>query len=362
MKKIGIGIIGTGGAGSGLCSIVKSSPNMELVAIAETNDERRKEICEKLQIPGYRDYQELLRHEDIYLVYNATPNFLHARVATDALKAGKHVFSEKPMGLTREEIGGMLNAEKESKKYLQIDFETRYSIMGRWITELVDAGELGEVKNIFFIHCSGGPGFLKKHGDWRANPSKVGGYYFEEGCHRLDIFRKWMGVEIEEVESIPAPGLRGPDGWHRGYREPACTLCFFPDGKLATLVTLQHRGAHPVLEPGMEPKLGHEYAASLMGSEGSIRSDFWERYIQLFKFEGPAGHPVLKRTESYKGIPHGKLFHDADGFLQDFARRILAGERPFMSAFDSWKTMAVVFACEESFKRKGERVKVNYEL
>jgi len=334
---------------------------MELVAIAEINDEKRKQVCEKLQVTGYKDYQELLKREDIHLIYNATPNFLHAQVATDALKAGKHVFSEKPMGLTREEIGKMLKAEKESKKYLQIDFETRYSIMGKRITEIIDEGELGEIKNIFFIHCPGGNGFLKKTGDWRAEPSKVGGYYFEEGCHRLDIFRRWMGIDPEEVEAIPAPSLRGKDSWHRGYQEPACTLCFFPKGKLANLITLQHRGANPVLEPGMEPKLGHEYSASVMGSEGSIRADFWERNIQIFKFEGPAGYPSLKRTESYKGILHEKLFHDSIGFFQDFAQRILEGKKPFMSASDSWKSMAVVFACEESFKT-GKRVKVNYQL
>lgn len=361
-EKLGVGIIGVGGSGMGQCKSVKESPEMELIAIAEIDDEKRKRICEELKVSGYKDYKELLTREDIDLVYIATPNFLHAQIATDALKSGKHVFCEKPMGLTKEEIALMLKAEKESKKYLLINFEMRYSIMSRRIKEIVDEGEIGEVKNIFFIHCPGGVGFLKKEGDWRADPSKVGGYYFEEGCHRLDIFRYWMGSDPEEVEAIPAPSLRGEDGWHRGYKEPVCTLCFFPDGKIATLITLQHRGAYPVLEPGMEPQLGHEYSTSLMGSEGSIKVDFWERYIQIFQFEGKAGYTSLKRTESYKGIPHYKLHHDSIGFFKDFARRILKGEKPFMSAFDSWKTMAVVFACEESFKKNGKRVKVNYQL
>jgi len=360
-QKLGVGVIGVGGSGLGKCRAAVDSPHMELVAVADTSEQRREAACQQFGVEGYDDYHKLLDREDIQLVGNGTPNFVHARVATDALKAGKHVFSEKPMGLTRHEIAQMLKAEQESGKYLQINFEMRYSVMSRRIKELIEAGELGEVKNIFFLHCIGGLGFCKKPGDWRADPAKVGGYYFEEGCHRIDIFRYWMNEEIRQVYAVPAPNLRGPDGWHRGYREPACTLCFFADEKLANLVAVQHRAAATIPEPGLEPKLGHEYAASVTGSEGSIRADFWQRYIQLFHFEGPAGKAELARTESYAGIPHGKLHHDSGGFLEDFARRILEGTRPFMSARDSWKTMAVVFACEES-KRSGERVEVNYEL
>lgn len=361
MEKLGVGIIGIGGVGINKCAGVKETPYLELIGIAEINDQKREEVSKKFQVAGYKNYQELLKREDIQIIYNATPNFLHAEIVVESLKSGKHVFSEKPMGLTREEIGKMLKAEKESGKYLQINFEMRYSIMGKRIKEIVEAGEIGEVKNIFFIHCPGGAGFVKKEGDWRADPLKVGGYYLEEGCHRIDLFRYYMEEEIEEVEAIPAPELRGPGKWHRGYREPACTLCFFPKGKLANLVTLQHRGVHPVLEPGMEHKLGHEFSTSLMGSEGSLRVDFWEKYIQVLKFEEPFGYPSLKRTESYQGISMYKLEHDSIGFFLDFAKRIIEGKKPFMSAEDSAKTMAVVFACEKSFNT-GKREKVNYKF
>lgn len=362
MDKLNVGVIGIGGSGYGICKKIFLFPYTKLIAICEVNDERREKICNELNVKGYKDYRELLENKDIDVVYIATPNFLHAKISIEALKKGKYVFCEKPLGLNRKEIEGVLKAEKESGKYLQVNFEMRYSKMCKRIKDIIDEGEIGEVKNIYFIHCPGGPGFMKKEGDWRADPVKVGGYYFEEGCHRIDIFRYWMGEEIKEVESIPAPSLRGENGWHRGYKEPVLTICFFPKGKIATLVTLQHRGVYKILEENTESKLGHEYSASIMGSEGSIRADFWERYIQIFKFEGENGYTGLNRTESYFGIPHYKLHHDSEGFFKEFCLRIMKGEKPFMSAYDSAKTMAVVIACEESFKKGGKRIKVDYKF
>jgi len=360
-RKLRVGVIGAGGAGGGAAARAKESPVMELAAIAEVDDARRTCMAEKFGVPGYKDYRELLKRDDIEMVYSGTPNWIHAEVAVAALDAGKHIFSEKPMGMNRREIALMLAAEKRSGKFLQIDFEMRYSVMLKRIRDIVDAGELGEVKNIHFTHNNGGTGFVKRPGDWRVDIAKVGGYFVEEGCHRLDIFRYWMKEEMTEIEAIPAPELRGPDGWHRAYREPACTLCFFPGEKLAVLTSLQHRGAGIIPTPGTEQRLGHQYDASLMGSDGSIRADFWDKYIQLFRFEEPNGVTVHARTETFEGVPPQRIHHDSRGFLEDFARRILAGEKPFMSAEDSWRSMAAVFAAEESMK-SGRRVAIDYAL
>lgn len=361
MKKIRLGIVGAGGAGYGGVVASNGSPYLELVAISEINDERRKFLEKKTGVKGYKDYRELLKRDDIDLVYNATPNFLHAEITVEALKSEKHVFTEKPMALTKEDVKKILKEEKKSGKCVQVNFEMRFSIMPKRMKDLVDEGEIGTPKNIYFIHAPGGVGFKKKGKDWRADKKKVGGYYLEEGCHRLDIFRYWMADEVIEVEAIPAPDLKGKDSWHRGYREPAVTLCFFKNGKLAVLVTHQHMGAGIIEIPGTEPLLAHQYQAKIAGDKGSMFADFWEKIIKLFYFTEPEGKAALKRIESYEGIDHYKLHHFTTGFINEFAKRLLKGEKPFMSASDSARTMAVVFACEESFK-KGKRVKVDYKF
>ncbi len=360
-KTIRIGVIGLGGAGYGKLKELRPYPFLKLAAVAEPDEERRTRVAAEFEVPSYADYREMLKRDDMDIVYNATPNFLHAEIACAALKAGKHVFSEKPMALNRADIARMLKAEQESGRRLQINFEMRHSIMSRRIREIIDAGEIGEPKNIYFIHCIGGVGFNQRPGDWRADPTKVGGYYIEEGCHRLDLFRYYMKEDITEVLATPAPELRGPGRWHRGYREPASTLCFFSGDKLAQLINLQHRAVHPILEPDTEEDLGHEYSVSVMGSEGSLRVNFWRRSMQIFHFEGPKGETHLRRTEDYRGIPAQLLHHDSVGFLVDFAQRLREEKEPFMTAEDSWRSMAGVFAAEESMKT-GARVRVDYAL
>ncbi len=360
-EKTRIAIVGFGGAGQGPANLIQEYEDLELVAIADTSKERRMLAEERFGVRTYSDYRKMLKEEKIDILCNKTPNFLHAEVAVEALKANCHVFSEKPVGMTRKEIAEMLKAEKESGRYLQINFEMRYSKISHRIKEIIDAGEIGEPKNLLFTHMCGGTGFVKAAGDWRADPDKVGGYYIEEGCHRLDLMRYYFNQDIEDVEAVPAPSLRGPENWHRAYKEPACTLCFFPDGKLGTLITMQHRAVYKTPK-GMEPELGHEYGVSIAGSEGSLKTDFWRGYIQLFQFRGEKGETYLNKMESYPGVDNGLLHHDSKGFLRDFIDRTNAGKKPMMSAFDSWKTMACVFACEESVRNGGKRIKVDYTL
>lgn len=360
-KKVKVAVVGAGGAGSGIIRTVLNSEETELVAVAEVSEEKRQKLKEQISVPVYQDYQQLLASEEPDLVVNSTPNFVHARVAVSCLEKGKHVFSEKPMGMNKEEVLSILKAQEKTGKIFQVNFEMRYSLMSRRIKEIIVSGELGEVMNIHFVHNCGGTGFVKKQGDWRADPDKVGGYFIEEGCHRLDLFRYYMNCEVESVLAVPAPNLRGPDGWHRGYREPACTLCFFPGGKLAQLTTIQHLGVYPVEVPGMEPDLGHEYGIKIVGSEGGLRADFWRAFIQVVYFAGKSGNTRLKRTESYQGLPNYLLHHDTPGFFLDFVRRLKESKPPFMSATDSARSMAVVFACETSL-RTGEKVPVDYSF
>lgn len=361
-KKVRMAVVGFGGTGRGAATLIKESSDLELIAVSDPSEKCRKIAEEEFGAKKtYADYREMLKKEKIDILTNNTPNFLHAEVVIAALKAGCHVFSEKPFAMTKQEISAMLKAEKESGKYLQINFEMRYSKLSYRIKEVIDNEEIGEPKNLLFTHIQGGSGFVPRDEDWRADANKVGGYYIEEGCHRIDLMRWYLNSDPESVEAIPAPNLRGPLAWHRGYREPACTLCFFPERKLGILITMPHRAVF-YTPRGMEPELGHEYEVSITGSDGAIRTDFWRGYLQLFEYQGEKGLTYLNRMESYPGIDNNILHHDSQGFLRDFIDRIKAGKKPFMSSFDSWKTMAVVFACEESFRQDGNKVNVDYTI
>ena len=110
-EPIKIGVIGTGGMGTGHCQaligLAKAGKcNAEIVAVADVNDinaGNAKAICEREQggrtVESYRDYTKLLGRDDIRAVVIATPEHWHAKTAADAILAGKHVYLEKPMTL-----------------------------------------------------------------------------------------------------------------------------------------------------------------------------------------------------------------------------------------------------------------------
>ncbi len=114
--RIRIGMIGVGGMGTGHTgSLVRKSAdeNIQVVAVSDVYQRRinrAKGIC---QGDGYPDYRRLLERKDVDAVLIATPDHWHAKVAMDALEAGKHVYCEKPLTHTVEQAIALRNAARK---------------------------------------------------------------------------------------------------------------------------------------------------------------------------------------------------------------------------------------------------------
>src|SRR2546427_1509831 len=121
--RIRFAVIGCGGMGSGhLSSLMKrsSEDNIKVVAVSDVYQRRltrAKDIC---QGEGYLDYRKLLERKDIDAVLIATPDHWHAKIAMDALDAGKHVYCEKPMTHTVEQAIELRNAVRRHKQVFQV--------------------------------------------------------------------------------------------------------------------------------------------------------------------------------------------------------------------------------------------------
>src|SRR5690606_18433863 len=96
-KKWRFGIVGAGGISELHLKTLEKEPRAEVAAISDVAVEKARERAEKHRIPHiYRDYRDLIRREDVDAVLVCVPNDLHAPVAIEALRAGKHVLCEKP--------------------------------------------------------------------------------------------------------------------------------------------------------------------------------------------------------------------------------------------------------------------------
>jgi len=145
--KIRIALIGAGGMGSGDVTSSLSTGESELVAVADIYDgrlTRAKEIWGS-HIQTTRDYREILSRSDIDAVIVATPDHWHARIAVDAMNAGKDVYVEKPMVQKVADGHLVIEAAKKTNRILQAGSQRVSSILYDKARELLAQGAIGEL-------------------------------------------------------------------------------------------------------------------------------------------------------------------------------------------------------------------------
>src|SRR5262245_47492826 len=98
--ELGLGVIGCGRFGLFALQQFVQVPGIKPVAIADTHREAARDVARRFGLPDLMDADDLLKMQNVDLVYIASPPFLHHPLAMKALRAGRHVIVEKPMALT----------------------------------------------------------------------------------------------------------------------------------------------------------------------------------------------------------------------------------------------------------------------
>jgi len=146
--KIRFGVIGVGGQGTGhVGGLVRrgEADNVQVVAVSDVYQRRvtrAKGICKG---EGYLDYRRLLERPDVDAVLIATPDHWHARIAIDAMEAGKHVYVEKPMTHTVEQALELRDSVRRYGKVLQVGPNGTASDSYWKAGDAIRAGRIGKV-------------------------------------------------------------------------------------------------------------------------------------------------------------------------------------------------------------------------
>lgn len=179
------------------------NPGARITGLYDLNAERAEALAKTYGAKAYSSIEALLSDPAIDAVSVCTANSSHADVAVAALRAGKHVLCEKPMATTLADCERMVEAARESGKYLMIDQNQRLAGAHKKARELIQAGEIGRVITFRTAFRHGGPE------TWSVDPG-ANTWFFDKnraamgamadlGVHKTDLIQYLTGQTVVET-------------------------------------------------------------------------------------------------------------------------------------------------------------------
>lgn len=224
---IKVGVIGTGSFGEKRAAAVTRCKNAQLVAVADTDLVKAKNVSEKLHVQ-YLTVEEILHHDSIDVVAVCVPNKYHAELSTEALSSGKHVLCEKPMARNVDEATRIVSVVEKTGKFFKTGSNHRCFGSVRKAYEIVQSGFIGDV--ISFNGRIGNDGERVKQSWFWDKELSGGGTLIDNGCHLLDLARWFIGDFVEGT------GMVSNVYWKDCPVEDTATGVFTTkDGKMATI-------------------------------------------------------------------------------------------------------------------------------
>jgi predicted dehydrogenase len=191
----------------GLIPGIRGSANGRLEAIASRDPATARAWADEFQIPRhFGSYDDLIADPNIDAVYIPLPNELHCPWTFAAADAGKHVLCEKPLALDAAEATAMVEHCRVRRVVLMEAFMWRHQPRTLELVRRVRDGALGELRLIRSSFS-----FPIDPGDWRLDPSRGGGAFYDVGCYGLSTARLFAGSETTDIKSLAHFGPTGVD-------------------------------------------------------------------------------------------------------------------------------------------------------
>ena len=332
-----IGLVGTGSMGHAHAPSwqLLNSSGAELVGVVSNRTESTEAFAEQYGIRAYDTLSSLI--DDVDILDICAPTHLHRAMTEQAAQAGKHVICEKPMALTVEDAGAMINACKTAGVHLYIAHVVRFISQYRLAKQSIDAGDIGKPGVIRLTRAGYQP--RKKVDNWFVDESRSGGMMLDLMVHDYD-YARWIGGDVVRVY---AKSVRGTTPDAPG--DYALVTLRFQDGAIAHI---EGGWAYP---PGF-----FRTSMDIAGTDGVIEyqsDDAQSLYTHL------ANPPQVEADEV--AVPAAKAADSPfTAQLRNFYNAIVHDETPLVTAEEALKALEVGLAAIES-ARTGQPVTLSPE-
>ena len=251
-STLNVGIIGAGRIGRLHAEhLAFRIRNVNPMIVADVLLDAARQCADAYRIPvAVQDYHAILENSEIDAVLICSATDTHAQIIEEAAAAGKHIFCEKPIAHTLEQIDRALAVVERAGVTLQIGFNRRFDANYRRVRNAVSAGEIGQPHRLHLISRDPAPPPL----DYIA---RSGGIFLDMTIHDFDMARFLLASEVEEVYAMGGV-LIDPAIGAAGDLDTAVVLLRFTNGVLATI------------DNSRQAVYGYDQRAEVFGSGGAI--------------------------------------------------------------------------------------------
>ena len=204
MKKVKWGVIGCGGiADRRTLPGMMLADNAELIAVMDSNMTAAENVKNKYNAKyAFDNMEELLAIDEIDAVYIASPVFCHKEQVEATVKAGKHIFLEKPIGIDVSEAEEIIKICEDAKIKLGTGFMMRFAAYHKKMKEVIAEGKIGKLISVKAEFTCWYP---TMENAWRQVASlSGGGAMMDLGIHCIDLIRYITGAEFTDVTGVTA--------------------------------------------------------------------------------------------------------------------------------------------------------------
>lgn len=337
MARYGVGIIGAGWVSSEYVKIFANHPQAELVGVYNRTRGKATALLESLGVEAreYASLDELFDDERIQIIVSCTHPDTRREHCVRAAETGRHIVIEKPVGVTLEDSIAIRDAVAKAGVKSVTSFVLRWNPQFVTVKQLIADGVLGD---LLYGEADYWHPLRDLYPGYRPFVSKVQGVsaFVCGGCHAVDTLR-YLGGEIVEVSAFSAAKRMNDDF---EYDPIVAASLRFENGAVGKLSTI------------LEADTPYIFNCKLFGTEGTIIDN--EVYSST-RYPGSLGFWSFPTVKPDSGdVAHHPFKDEIDHFLEC----IESDTESHASIHDSWKSMSVCFAIDESAGKGGQSVRV----
>ncbi len=330
MQKIKVGIAGLGRLGRvHAANLAFKIPNAELTAACSIMEHELEYAKTELGVTDvYTDFREMLAKADIDAVAIVTTSSEHCWQIEAALDAGKHVFTDKPLGVDVAQCKiAEAAVERHPELTFMLGFMRRYDKSYAYAKQQIEAGAIGKP---YMVKATGIDPEAFVDGAIRFCHNS-GGIFLDMAIHDIDLMRWFLGSEPVSVYAL------GTTNKYPAFREAG------DDETAAAMFQFENDGIG-IIHCGRTAPYGYHVETEIIGTEGTLRISGVpaKNLTQIYNVHGAC-------TECVGSFP--ERFDEAYLIeMQEFINCVCEGKQPGVTVYDGTKSTAVGFATTEAWK------------